>query len=106
MFLNLEILGFNISRTTHSTTIIIYLRQFLLLSLSIIKFKTITFKTNQSYSCCKQISLFCFLRVAVPPHKIVIVDDSGIARNSMVGPYVEGDTLRLYCDVYGGEYDV
>lgn len=24
----------------------------------------------------------------------------------MVGPFVEGDTLRLYCDVYGGEYDV
>lgn len=41
--------------------------------------------------------------VAVPPHKIVIVDDSGIARNSMVGPYMKGDTLRLYCDVYGGK---
>ncbi|XP_076637237.1 neural cell adhesion molecule 2 isoform X1 [Colletes latitarsis] len=43
------------------------------------------------------------LTVIVPPHKIVIVDDSGIARNSMVGPYMEGDTLRLYCDVYGGK---
>ncbi|XP_017763283.1 PREDICTED: synaptogenesis protein syg-2-like, partial [Eufriesea mexicana] len=21
----------------------------------------------------------------------------------MVGPYIEGDTLRLYCDVYGGK---
>ncbi|XP_053985137.1 protein turtle-like isoform X1 [Hylaeus anthracinus] len=43
------------------------------------------------------------LTVIVPPHKIVIVDDSEIARNSMVGPYMEGDTLRLYCDVYGGK---
>ncbi|XP_015439743.1 PREDICTED: hemicentin-2-like [Dufourea novaeangliae] len=43
------------------------------------------------------------LTVIVPPHQIVIVDDSVIARNSMVGPYMEGDTLRLYCDVYGGK---
>lgn len=50
-------------------------------------------------------SVVCF-GVTVPPHKIVIVDDSGIARNSMVGPYIEGDTLRLYCDVYGGKYNV
>ncbi|XP_076665938.1 neural cell adhesion molecule 2 [Andrena cerasifolii] len=43
------------------------------------------------------------LTVIVPPHKIVIVDDSKTARNSMVGPFMEGDTLRLYCDVYGGK---
>ncbi|XP_033338976.1 neural cell adhesion molecule 2 [Megalopta genalis] len=48
------------------------------------------------------------LTVIVPPHKIVIVDDvivddSGIVRDKVVGPYKEGDTLRLYCDVYGGK---
>ncbi|XP_076226361.1 neural cell adhesion molecule 2 isoform X2 [Nomia melanderi] len=43
------------------------------------------------------------LTVIVPPDKIVIVDDSGIARDSVVGPYMESDTLRLYCDVYGGK---
>ncbi|XP_066592853.1 uncharacterized protein [Prorops nasuta] len=43
------------------------------------------------------------LTVIVPPRKIVIVDHTGIARNSLVGPYVEGDNLKLYCDVYGGK---
>ncbi|KAF7397237.1 hypothetical protein HZH68_008459 [Vespula germanica] len=43
------------------------------------------------------------LTVIVPPHRIVIVDERGIARDKTAGPYAEGDSLRLYCDVYGGK---
>lgn len=41
--------------------------------------------------------------VTVPPHRIVILDENGVVRNSKVGPYTEGDTLKLSCDVYGGK---
>jgi len=40
----------------------------------------------------------------VPPHKIAIVDENGNTRGTTVGPYMEGDSLRLFCDVHGGEY--
>jgi len=40
----------------------------------------------------------------VPPRKITIVDENENVRGTMVGPYVEGDNLRLFCDVRGGEY--
>ncbi|KAI4475996.1 hypothetical protein M0804_013942 [Polistes exclamans] len=43
------------------------------------------------------------LTVIVPPLKIVISDERGIARDQMTGPYLLGDTLILYCDVYGGK---
>ncbi|XP_046737245.1 hemicentin-2 isoform X1 [Diprion similis] len=43
------------------------------------------------------------LTVIVPPHKIEILDSAGILRNSVVGPYSEGETLQLFCDVYGGK---
>ncbi|XP_014608132.1 PREDICTED: hemicentin-2-like [Polistes canadensis] len=43
------------------------------------------------------------LTVIVPPLKIVISDERGIARDQMTGPYLQGDTLILYCDVYGGK---
>ncbi|XP_047356608.1 nephrin-like isoform X2 [Vespa velutina] len=43
------------------------------------------------------------LTVIVPPHRIVIVDERGIARDKTAGPYADGDSLRLYCDVYGGK---
>jgi hypothetical protein len=42
--------------------------------------------------------------LAVPPHKIAIVDENGNTRGTTVGPYMEGDSLRLFCDVHGGEY--
>lgn len=42
------------------------------------------------------------LTVIVPPQKIVILDESGIERTSVVGPYSEGSNLLLRCDVYGG----
>lgn len=40
---------------------------------------------------------------AVPPQKIIILDESGIERTSVVGPYSEGSNLLLRCDVYGGK---
>ncbi|XP_012271984.2 neural cell adhesion molecule 2 [Orussus abietinus] len=43
------------------------------------------------------------LTVIVPPHKIAIFDENEVTRSSTVGPYVEGDILKLYCDVYGGK---
>ncbi|KAI4502220.1 hypothetical protein M0802_002902 [Mischocyttarus mexicanus] len=41
--------------------------------------------------------------VSIPPHRIVISDERGIARDQTTGPYLQGDSLRLYCDVYGGK---
>ncbi|XP_048510845.1 neural cell adhesion molecule 2 isoform X2 [Athalia rosae] len=43
------------------------------------------------------------LTVIVPPHKIQILDDAGVLQNPFVGPYSEGETLQLFCDVYGGK---
>lgn len=42
--------------------------------------------------------------VAVPPHKIQMLNEEGVAQGESVGPYLEGQHLRLYCDVHGGEY--
>ncbi|XP_050354326.1 hemicentin-2 [Nymphalis io] len=42
------------------------------------------------------------LTVIVPPNKMVITDDKGDIKQAIVGPYVEGDTFTLKCDVFGG----
>lgn len=34
----------------------------------------------------------------------MIVDGNENGQGTTVGPYMEGDNLRLYCDVRGGEY--
>lgn len=44
--------------------------------------------------------LFLF---AVPPERISIRDESNTERSSVVGPYSEGDTMKLKCDVFGGK---
>jgi hypothetical protein len=46
-------------------------------------------------------SFFSFL-FSVPPERISIRDESNSERNSVVGPYSEGDTMKLKCDVFGG----
>ncbi|XP_018339778.1 PREDICTED: nephrin [Trachymyrmex septentrionalis] len=43
------------------------------------------------------------LTVIVPPRKITIVDENENRRDTMVGPYMEGANLRLFCDVHGGK---
>ncbi|XP_035449485.1 hemicentin-2 isoform X1 [Spodoptera frugiperda] len=42
------------------------------------------------------------LTVIVPPNKMVITDDKGDVKQAIVGPYIEGDTFTLKCDVSGG----
>nr|XP_034833774.1 kin of IRRE-like protein 1 isoform X2 [Maniola hyperantus] len=42
------------------------------------------------------------LTVIVPPTKMTITDDKGDVKQAIVGPYVEGDTFTLKCDVSGG----
>ncbi|XP_047994398.1 kin of IRRE-like protein 3 [Leguminivora glycinivorella] len=42
------------------------------------------------------------LTVIVPPSKMVITDDQGAVKQAIVGPYVEGDSFTLKCDVSGG----
>ncbi|KAJ9581210.1 hypothetical protein L9F63_023615, partial [Diploptera punctata] len=37
----------------------------------------------------------------LPPERLVIVDEEGVERTSVVGPYSEGADLALRCDVYG-----
>ena len=34
---------------------------------------------------------------------MVITDDKGDVKQAIVGPYVEGDTFTLKCDVTGGK---
>ncbi|CAB3364967.1 Hypothetical predicted protein [Cloeon dipterum] len=43
------------------------------------------------------------LTIIVPPQRIVITDEVGTERVSVVGPYVEGSKLILRCDVFGGQ---
>ncbi|KAK5647693.1 hypothetical protein RI129_002585 [Pyrocoelia pectoralis] len=43
------------------------------------------------------------LTVIVPPQKIVIMDESGAHLTSVVGPFSEGDSFTLRCDVFGGK---
>lgn len=42
--------------------------------------------------------------VTVPPEKIAILNEKSIALGTSAGPYLEGDELKLYCDVHGGKY--
>lgn len=46
-----------------------------------------------------------FFFIKVPPDRISIRDEAGVDRASVVGPYSEGDTVSLKCDVYGGLYN-
>ncbi|KAL7296974.1 hypothetical protein TKK_0009411 [Trichogramma kaykai] len=39
----------------------------------------------------------------IPPHKIIILNEHGTVLSSSVGPYVEGDDMKLHCDVHGGK---
>jgi hypothetical protein len=34
---------------------------------------------------------------------MVIIDDKGDVKQAIVGPYIEGDTFTLKCDVSGGK---
>lgn len=45
---------------------------------------------------------FFSLPFPVPPERISIRDESNAERNSVVGPYSEGDNMKLKCDVFGG----
>lgn len=45
------------------------------------------------------------LFVSVPPQKIVITNESGAQLTSVVGPFPEGASFTLRCDVFGGEID-
>lgn len=48
-------------------------------------------------------TIYEFLFFIVPPERICIKDESGTERTSVVGPYSEGDIVKLKCDVFGGE---
>ncbi|XP_076314727.1 neural cell adhesion molecule 2-like [Tachypleus tridentatus] len=42
------------------------------------------------------------LRIIVPPSKPVVKNVAGQIQQSLIGPYNEGDSLRLQCEVIGG----
>lgn len=44
-----------------------------------------------------------FIFFSVPPERVSIRDESETERASVVGPYSEGDIVKLKCDVYGGK---
>lgn len=39
----------------------------------------------------------------VPPNKMVITDDKGNVKQAIVGPYIEGESFTLKCEVFGGK---
>lgn len=39
----------------------------------------------------------------VPPQKIIITNESGTQLTSVVGPFAEGASFTLRCDVFGGK---
>ena len=39
----------------------------------------------------------------MPPDPVVIFDETGKRRASVVGPYLIGDTIHLVCDAFGGK---
>ncbi|XP_044744412.1 nephrin-like isoform X1 [Coccinella septempunctata] len=43
------------------------------------------------------------LTVIVPPQKMVITNESGTSLTSVVGPFPEGSSFTLRCDVYGAK---
>lgn len=48
-------------------------------------------------------SFFSIFLLTVPPERISIRDESSSERTTVVGPYNEGDTMKLKCDVFGGK---
>lgn len=44
-----------------------------------------------------------YITATVPPERVSIKDESDTERNTVVGPYSEGDLIKLKCDVYGGK---
>lgn len=57
----------------------------------------------QNYNIPYTNTIYEFLFFIVPPERICIKDESGTERTSVVGPYSEGDIVKLKCDVFGGE---
>jgi hypothetical protein len=47
-------------------------------------------------------NLVSIIFLSVPPERISIRDETGTERTSVVGPYSEGDMVKLKCEVYGG----
>ncbi|XP_059611203.1 protein turtle [Phlebotomus argentipes] len=42
------------------------------------------------------------LTIIAPPDRIAIKDEADVERASVVGPYAEGDYVKLKCEVFGG----
>ena len=47
-----------------------------------------------------------FWSLTVPPKLPVILDENGLESTTHVGPYVEGVTVKLSCEVKGGKYEL
>ena len=58
------------------------------------QFDTVLVCTNRKYP------FFSFL---VPPKRPVIVDESGIEASTTIGPYAEGVSVEVSCEVSGGK---
>ena len=47
---------------------------------------------------------FVRLTVIVQPRQVAIFDEAGTERNTFVGPYLEGDSMNVFCQAIGGEF--
>ena len=63
-------------------------------SIMVWQFDTVLVCTNRKYP------FFLFL---VPPKRPVIVDESGIEASTTIGPYAEGVSVEVSCEVSGGK---
>ena len=45
---------------------------------------------------------FVRLTVIVQPRQVAIFDEAGTERNTFVGPYLEGDSMNVFCQAIGG----
>lgn len=64
------------------------------------QFSIITFCTPMFY--CLKVTPIYNLCLSVPPHQLLLYDNSGREITGMVGPLEEGSDLILTCEVRGG----
>ena len=43
------------------------------------------------------------MNVIVQPKQVTIFDEKGEERNTFVGPYLEGENMKLICQAIGGK---
>ncbi|XP_022238347.1 protein turtle-like [Limulus polyphemus] len=76
---------------------------------AVLRFRSLNSSDQGSYRCRADFNRArtrytdSVLKVIVTPQKPVIRDQNGKVLRSLIGPYNEGESLQLFCDVLGGD---